>query len=124
MCVCDDIVSVTSALPSLAFVFTDVVPRVWSPLVFPHEVCVCVCVHVGTPVSRDLRRDTSGHVSSIAGSKSQAHNPTVIRGNQLELRDVTSNAFDNCASSSCTPVAERTLPTFCFQWPDEYVFGD
>ena len=34
----------TSALPSPAFVFTDVVPRVWSPLVFPHEVCVCVCV--------------------------------------------------------------------------------
>ena len=31
----------TSALPSLAFVFTDVVPRVWSPLVFPHQVCVC-----------------------------------------------------------------------------------
>jgi hypothetical protein len=23
---------------------TDVVPRVWSPLVFPHEVCVSVCV--------------------------------------------------------------------------------
>ena len=36
----------TSALPSLAFVFTDVVPRVWSPLVFPHEVSVCVCVCV------------------------------------------------------------------------------
>ena len=37
----------TSALPSLAFVFTDVVPRVWSPLVFPHEVCVCLGLGFG-----------------------------------------------------------------------------
>ena len=44
----------TSALPSLAFVFTDVVPRVWSPLVFPHEVCVlvypCPSFVLGIPV--------------------------------------------------------------------------
>ena len=37
---------------------------------------------------------------------------------------MTSSACDNCASSNCTPVAERTLPTFCLQWPDEFVFGD
>ena len=32
------------------------------------RMCVCVCVQVGTPVSRDLHCDTSGHVSSAAGS--------------------------------------------------------
>ena len=32
------------------------------------DVCVCVCEQVGTHVSRDVHRDTSGHVSSAAGS--------------------------------------------------------
>ena len=34
---------------------------------------------------------------------------------------MTSGTCDNCASLSYTLVAERTLPTFCLQWPDEFV---
>ena len=61
----------TSALPSLAFVFTDVVPRVWSPLVFPHEVCVCVCACVRTracvcPVYYKIGRVCVGGCSWVA----------------------------------------------------------
>ena len=89
-----------------------------------HSGRMCVCEQVGTPVSTDLRRDMSGHVSSAEGRQSQPHNPRLIRANQLEVPDVTSSACDNCASSNYTPVAERTLPTFCLQWPDEFVFGD
>ena len=86
-----------------------------------HSGRMCVCEQVGTPVSKDVHCDRSGHVSSAACTFSQPRTPRLIKTYQLEVLDVTNSAYDDCASSSCTPIAERTSPTFCFQWPDEFV---
>ena len=75
----------TSALPSPAFVFTDVVPRVWSPLVFPHEVCVRVS---GVHASVFCCSAFFLHLSLQARRGSHAESNSVILGIDPASSDV------------------------------------
>ena len=77
---------------------------------------VCVCERMGTPISGADVTMFSGHVRSFACCFTTLQ-PQANQGLTTKVPGVTKVSCDNCATSSRNPVAERTLPTFCFNGP-------